>query len=198
MVGHTLRVMHLRRSTTTGAIAACLAAYAVSGCSVTTTSVPATTSVAASPSGSQVPELDLQLRPVLDIANAAAGQCTPTPPPTPAADAPAQVCSQDRILLYSLGPAAVTGGSVTGLDATTTQRTPQVQVKLDAQGGAALTRLTADGMVQPVPRDQMAIVSHGRVQSAPTITEAIDGNVLVITGFASVDDAQRAIDFLVS
>jgi preprotein translocase subunit SecD len=197
-VGHTLRVMHLRHSTTTGAIAVCLAAYAVSGCSVTTTSVSPTTSGASSASESPVPELDLQLRPVLDIANAASGQCTPTPPPTPSADAPAQVCSQDRILLYSLVPAAVTGRSVTGLDATMTQRTPQVQVKLDAQGGAALTRLTADGMVQPVPRDQMAIVSHGRVQSAPTITEAIDGNVLVITGFASVDDAQKAIDFLVS
>ena len=197
-MGHTLRVMHLRRATTTGAFAACLAAYALVGCSVTTTTVSRTTPVPPGPTESPVRELDLQLRPVLDIANATAGQCTPSPPPTPTAEAPALLCSQDRILLYSLGPAAVTGGSVTGLDATTTQGTPQVQVKLDAQGGAALTRLTSDGMAQPVPRDQMAIVSHGRVQSAPTITEAILGTVLVITGFASVDDAQRAVDFLVS
>ena len=191
-------MIHLRRSTTTGVLLACLAVSAVTGCSVTTTSVSPTTSATQAASESPAPELDLQLRPVLDIANATAGQCTETPPPSPPAADPAQVCSQDRILLYSLGPAAVTGGSVTGLDATVTSRTPQVQVKLDAQGGASLTRLTADGMTQPVPRNQMAIVSHGRVQSAPTITEAIDGNVLVITGFASVDDAQKAIDFLVS
>jgi len=190
--------MHPRRSTTATALLACLAAYAVTGCSVTTTSVSPTISATSAPSESAQPELDLQLRPVLDIANATAGQCTPTPPPSPPAAQPAQVCSQDRILLYSLGPAEVTGGSVTGLDATMTSRTPQVQVKLDAKGGASLTRLTADGMGQPVPRNQMAIVSHGRVQSAPTITEAIDGNVLVVTGFATVDDAQKAIDFLVS
>jgi len=190
--------MHPRRSTTATALLACLAAYAVTGCSVTTTSVSPTISATSAPSESAQPELDLQLRPVLDIANATAGQCTPTPPPSPPAAQPAQVCSQDRILLYSLGPAEVTGGSVTGLDATMTSRTPQVQVKLDAKGGASLTRLTADGMGQPVPRNQLAIVSHGRVQSAPPITEAIDGNVLVVTGFATVDDAQKAIDFLVS
>jgi preprotein translocase subunit SecD len=53
-------------------------------------------------------------------------------------------------------------------------------------------------MTQPAPRNQLALVSHGRVQSAPAITEAIDGNVIVFTGFASVDDAQKALDFLTS
>ena len=102
----------------TGALLACLAASALAGCSVTTTSVSPTTSATPNPSESPAPELDLQLRPVLDIANATAGQCPETPPPSAPAASAAQVCSQDRILLYSLGPAAVTGGSVTGLDAT--------------------------------------------------------------------------------
>ena len=179
-----------------------LGTVALSGCSVSTTSTPS--SVSATPTaagtstpGASAPELDLQLRPVLDIANAQAGQCGETPPPTPDPTAPAQLCSQDRILLYSLGPAGVTGARVTSVEATITSRTPQVQVKLDAQGGASLTRLTAEGMLQPTPRNRLAIVSHGRVQSAPTITEAIDGAVLVITGFPTVEDAQRAVDFLV-
>ena len=187
-----------RRATTRAAVPLLVAGLALTGCSVSTTSTPAPVSVAPTPSDTPAPELDLQLRPVLDIANAEAGQCVDPPPPTPDPAAPAQICSQDRILLYSLGPAAVTGARVTGLDATMTERSPQVQVKLDAQGGASLTRMTVEGMLQPVPRNQLAIVSHGRVQSAPRITEPIDSSVLVITGFTTVEDAQRAVDFLVS
>ena len=178
-----------------------LAAGALTGCSVSTTTTPSSVSATPSSSGTPTaeataPELDLQLRPVLDIANAQAGQCGETPPPTPDPRAPAQLCSQDRILLYSLGPAGVTGARVTSIEATMTSRTPQVQVKLDAQGGASLTRLTAEGMLEPTPRNKLAIVSHGRVQSAPTITDSIDGAVLVITGFPTVEDAQQAVDFL--
>jgi len=138
------------------------------------------------------------MRPVLEVASATAGQCGETRPSTPDPAQPAQVCSEDRSLLLSLGPAAVTGARVTGLDATMTSRQPQLQIKLDAQGGASLTRVTAEGMSQPAPRNKLALVSHGRVQSAPVITEAIDGNVIVFTGFASVDDAQKALDFLTS
>jgi preprotein translocase subunit SecD len=174
-----------------------LVAGALAGCSVSTTSTPSSVSATPTSSDTPAPELDLQLRPVLDIANAQAGQCGQTAPPTPDPKAPAQLCSQDGILLYSLGPAGVTGARVTSLEATITSRTPQVQVKLDAQGGASLTRLTAEGMLEPTPRNKLAIVSHGRVQSAPTITEPIDGAVLVITGFPTVEDAQTAIDFLV-
>lgn len=172
-------------------------AVALTGCSVSTTSTPATTSLQPTPSASQPPELDLQLRPVLDVANAQAGQCGATPPPTPDPATGAQLCSQDRILLYSLGPAGVTGARVTSLEATMTSRTPQIQVKLDAQGGASLTRMTVEGMLEPAPRNRLAIVSHGRVQSAPPITEPIDTSVLVITGFSTVADAQTAVDFLV-
>jgi hypothetical protein len=174
-----------------------LVAAALAGCSVSTTSTPAQASAGPTISASPTPELDLQLRPVLDIGNAQAGQCGATPPPTPDPGQAARLCSQDRILLYSLGPAGVSGARVTSLDATMTSRTPQVQVKLDAQGGASLTRMTVEGMLEPAPRNRLAIVSHGRVQSAPTITEPIDTSVLVITGFGTVADAQTAVDFLV-
>jgi preprotein translocase subunit SecD len=191
-------IPRLRRTTT--ALLVVPAVLALAGCSISTTTSAAPVSVAPTPSESPTQVLDLQLRPVLDIATATAGQCaaTASPPPSPDPVQPAQVCSQDRTLLLSLGPAAVTGTQVTGLDATMTSRQPQLQVKLDAQGGAALTRVTAEGMTQAPPRNQLALVSHGRVQSAPTISEAIDGSIIVFTGFTSVDDAQKALDFLTS
>ena len=170
----------------------------LAGCSISTTTSAAPVSVAPTPSESHQPELDLQLRPVLDLATATAGQCAETRPPTPDPAQPAQLCSEDRTLLLSLGPAAVTGVRVTGMEATMTSRQPQLQIKLDAQGGASLTRVTAEAMLQQEPRNQLALVSHGRVQAAPTVTEAIDGNVLVLTGFATVDDAAAARDLILA
>lgn len=193
------RAVTRRRTVPRGLLLVPVAAVSVAlaGCSAVSTTTVAPTTVAPQPSSSPTHELDLQLRPVLGVANAQAGDCPTPPPATPDPRQPARLCSQDGFLLYSLGPAGVTGARVTGLEATMTERTPQVQVRLDGEGGAALTRLTAQGMVAPPPRDRLAIVSHGRVQSAPTITDSIDGGVLVITGFDSVDAAQKAVDFLV-
>jgi preprotein translocase subunit SecD len=171
---------------------------ALGGCSISTTTSAAPVSVAPTPSETPQPELDLQLRPVLDIATATAGQCGETRPPTPDPAQPARLCSEDRTLLLSLGPAAVSGARVTGIEATMTSRQPQLQIKLDAQGGASLTRVTSEGMLLPEPRNQLALVSHGRVQAAPIITETVDGNVLVLTGFASVDDAAAARDLILA
>jgi len=185
-----------RRTTT--ALLVVPVVLALAGCSISTTTSAAPVSVAPTPSESPQPELDLQLRPVLDIASATAGQCGESRPSTPDPAQPAQVCSEDRTLLLSLGPAAVTGARVTGMEPTMTSRQPQLQIKLDAQGGASLTRVTAEGMLQPEPRNKLALVSHGRVQAAPTITEAIDGNVLVLTGFATVDDAAAARDLILA
>jgi preprotein translocase subunit SecD len=171
---------------------------ALAGCSISTTTSSAPVVVSPTPSESPQPELDLQMRPVLDVASATAGQCGETRPPTPDPAQPAQICSEDRTLLLSLGPAAVTGARVTGLDATMTSRQPQLQIKLDAQGGASLTRMTAEGMLLPEPRNQLALVSHGRVQAAPRITETIDTSILVLTGLAAVADAEAARDLLLA
>jgi len=195
-VCHTARMTAARRTTT--ALLVVPVVLALAGCSISTTTSAAPVSVAPTPSESPQPELDLQMRPVLDIASATAGQCGDTRPPSPDPTQPAQVCSEDRTLLLSLGPAAVTGARVTGLDATMTSRQPQLQIKLDAQGGASLTRMTAEGMLLPEPRNQLALVSHGRVQAAPRITETIDTSILVLTGFATVDDASAARDLLLA
>ena len=185
-----------RRTTTALLVVPVL--LALGGCSISTTTSTVAVQVDPTPTESSQPELDLQMRPVLDIASASAGQCGESRPPTPDPAQPAQVCSEDRSLLLSLGPAAVTGARVTGLDATMTSRQPQLQIKLDAQGGASLTRMTAEGMLQPEPRNQLALVSHGRVQAAPRITETIDTAVLVLTGFATVADAEAARDLLLA
>jgi preprotein translocase subunit SecD len=187
-----------RAGRTTAAVLVVPVVLALAGCSVSTTTSAAPVPVAPTPSASPQPELDLQLRPVLDIATARAGECGEARPASPAPGKPARVCSEDRTLLLSLGPAAVSGARVTGLDATMTSRQPQLQIKLDAQGGAALTRVTAEGMLLPEPRNQLALVSHGRVQASPTITESIDTSILVLTGFASVDDAAAARDLLLA
>jgi preprotein translocase subunit SecD len=185
-----------RRTTT--ALLVVPVVLALAGCSISTTTSAAPVSVAPTPSESPQPQLDLQMRPVLDIASATAGQCGESRPSTPDPAQPAQVCSEDRTLLLSLGPAAVTGARVTGLDATMTSRQPQLQIKLDAQGGASLTRMTAEGVLLPEPRNQLALVSHGRVQAAPRITETLDTSILVITGFATVADAEAARDLLLA
>ena len=185
-----------RRTTT--ALLVVPVVLALAGCSISTTTSAAPVSVAPTPSESPQPELDLQLRPVLDVRTAAAGDCGETRPESPDPARPAQVCSEDQTLLLSLGPAAVTGDRVTGLEPTMTSRQPQLQIKLDAQGGASLTRVTAEGMLLPEPRNQLALVSHGRVQAAPRITETIDTSILVLTGFATVDDASAARDLLLA
>jgi len=195
-VCQTARMTAARRTTT--ALLVVPVVLALAGCSISTTTSAAPVSVAPTPSESPQPELDLQLRPVLDVATATAGQCGETRPPTPDPAQPAQLCSEDRTLLLSLGPAAVTGARVTGLDATMTSRQPQLQIKLDAQGGASLTRVTAEGMQLPEPRNQLALVSHGRVQAAPAITGPIDTAILVLTGFGTVEDAQAARDLLLA
>ena len=195
-VCHTAAMTRARRTTTALLVVPVL--LALGGCSISTTTSTVAVQVDPTPTESPQPELDLQMRPVLEVASATAGQCGETRPSTPDPAQPAQVCSEDRSLLLSLGPAAVTGARVTGLDATMTSRQPQLQIKLDAQGGASLTRMTAEGMLQPEPRNQLALVSHGRVQAAPRITETIDTAVLVLTGFATVADAEAARDLLLA
>ncbi len=186
----------MRRTCARASVAGMLA-VGLAGCSTTSVS-PSAAPTAPLSSVSPAPVLDLQLRPVLDVSTAEAGQCPSTAVASPDPDAAATACSQDRLLVYSLAPAAVTGARVTGLEASPAQGRATVQIRLDPRGGAALSRVTADGALRSSPQSQLAILSHGRVQSAPTVTEQIDGSVMVITGFETLEDAQQAVDFLAS
>jgi preprotein translocase subunit SecD len=169
----------------------------VTGCTVVSTTTTAAT-VAPGPltSESPAPVLDLQLRPVLTVETAGVADCTITPPPTPAAANEVTLCSQDLAFVYSLGPAAVVGARVTGLETSLQGGRPVIQVRLDPRGASQLSTITGQIMGEQPPRSQLAIVAHGRVQSAPVVGEQIDGGVVILSGFATDKAAQDAIDFL--
>jgi len=178
---------------------ALLTALLLGGCSVVSTTTTAPT-VAPDPltSVSPGPALDLQLRPVLGVEKSDVADCTITAPPNPDPAVAASLCSEDRTYVYALGPAAVSGARVTGLETSLQGGRPVIQVRLDPRGASELSVITAQVMAEPVPRSQLAIVAHGRVQSAPVISEQIDGGVMILSGFATESDAQGAINFLIA
>jgi preprotein translocase subunit SecD len=170
---------------------------AASGCTVVTHSSTLPTSEPV-PVDSPAPTVDAQLRQVLDVANAQAGQCGDTPPATPDPKTPASLCSADRVLLFSLGPAAVSGPEVSDVQAVFSSARPVVRITVTPQGAAGLVRVTSDAATASPPRNEVALVSHGRVQAALPVTDAIDGQVLEITGFDSLQAAQQAAALLLS
>jgi preprotein translocase subunit SecD len=182
-------------------LAAVVAAAVVAGCSISTTDVdplasptPSTT-VPAGPSASAPPELDLQLRPVVSADRPAPEQCAELPARTPEARAPATLCSNDGRVSYDLEPAAVKGGSVTSIEVLESATGPVIQVKLDAQGATALRTTTLRGSLQD-PQPMLAIVTHGGVLAAPTMTEELDGGVLLVSGWDSREQAQEVVDYI--
>lgn len=192
----------MARRTLLGATAVLVAAAALAGCSVTTTSQSALASITASPtasaapSGSAAPVLDLQLRPVVSAEPADPGECPPQPVPgTPAPRQTARLCSSDLTTVYELKPAAVTGESVEEITPAGTADGAVIQVRYDAKGGNALRTVTLAGSLED-PQTALAIVSHGRVLGAPTMSEEIDGGVLVISGFATLDQARSTLKFI--
>jgi hypothetical protein len=176
-----------------------LAALLLGGCSVVSTTTTAPTA-APDPltSVSPAPALDLQLRPVLGVEKSGVADCTITAPPNPDPAVTASLCSEDLAYVYSLGPAAVSGARVTGLETSLQGGRPVIQVRLDPRGASELSLITAQVMAEAVPRSQLAIVAHGRVQSAPVISEQIDGGVMILSGFATEAEAQGAINFLIA
>jgi len=167
----------------------------VAGCS-TFDSTRTTPTLDPLPTESAAPVLDLQLRAVLAVTPATVGACPAVRLTTPAAAAPATACSQDRTLVYSLAPASVTGDRVTSVEVVYQGGQPVVEVKLDPRGTAELSAVSGAAMVQQPPRSQLALVSHGRVQTAPTVTDQLDGGIFLLSGFATADAAQLAVDAL--
>lgn len=177
------------------AVALCVAA--VSGCSISTTSSTTVPVVEPVASSSPEPVLDLQLRPVESIARAEPGACPTLPARTPNATATATLCSNDGKLAYDLATAAVTGQRVTSIEALDSGGGPVIQIKLDAMGGASLRSTTLRGsLADPQPR--LAIVTHGGVLAAPTMTDELDGGVLLVSGFESLEKAQEVVDYVTS
>jgi len=168
---------------------------AVSGCTtVDHTSTEA--SALPAPTGSTAPTYEVQLRGVLDVANAQTGECGTDAPPTPEPRQQATLCSADLVLVYTLAPAAVSGSEVTGVEAVFSSARPVVRITVSPQGGAGLVRVTNEAMNASPPRNQLALVSRGRVQTAVPVTDTIDGQVLEISGFDTIDAARAAAALL--
>jgi len=121
-----------------------------------------------------------QLRPVLQV--------RPAPGPCPKILVPPQqpgwFCPKIGTPRYRLGPAALTGANVATAEAGLPQggTTWAVNVDFDEPGTQLFADLTAQLLVQPPPRDQVAIVIGGVVANAPDIEARIDGGLAQITG----------------
>jgi preprotein translocase subunit SecD len=176
-------------------VVAALTVSAVSGCTTVDHTSTAASALPA-PTGSTAATYEVQLRGVLDVANAQAGECGTTAPPTPEPRRPATLCSADLVLVYTLAPAAVSGSEVTGVEAVFSSARPVVRITVTPQGGAGLVRVTSEAMNASPPRNQLALVSRGRVQTAVPVSDTIDGQVLEISGFDSIDAARAAAALL--
>jgi len=176
-----------------------IAVFVVAGCSTAPTpTVSSTVTQSPSPTVRPVADQDLQLRPVLTAEPAAKGACPPPHSAEPASTSPIKACSVDGTVLYSLGPAAVTGGQVATLAVgdSSAGGGAEIDVTLDAAGSTALTSITEELSVKSPPQSQLAIYVLGQVQSAPTVSEAILGGAVVISGDFTTSQAQEIVDGL--
>ena len=185
----------MRRTRLVVAATVAVCATALSGCSISTTSSTTVPVVEPVASSSPPPVLDLQLRVVESVGRAEPGSCPALPSLTPDPAATATLCSNDGRLSYGLEKAAVTGQRVTSIEALDSGGTPVIQIKLDAMGGTSLRSTTLRGSLAD-PQPGLAIVTHGGVLAAPTMTEELDGGVLLVSGFESLEKAQEVVDYI--
>ena len=179
-------------------LAAVVAALVLTACSVSDKPAtddfnpldPATGSASGSSGPPAVP--DLQLRPVTGVHNATTGECSPNPPQTPPPRQAATLCSADLTYVLDLDPAVVDAEEVTSIDAGTLHGGPTVRIFLDVNGATALSNATLRMSTESSPRNWLAVVSQGRVQSAPVVTDQLDGGIVDLTGFADTDAARAA------
>lgn len=155
----------------------------------------------ARPSASDVSGRDtgLELRKVLDAQPAAAGQCAASPSANAApTTGSVTACASDGTLVYTLGPAVVTGTQWEsfGLYEDTTTGAWQVGALLDPSGSSALTQATGELAVEDEPRNRIAFYLHGSVPSAPTVSQPIYGGRVIIASGLEKADAQELVDHL--
>ncbi len=193
--------MTLRTPVRGSLLALPLAALVLAGCGISTSDKPAVPdfnplgpgpSATASGGGTTAAGPDLQLRPVLTAARAEAGQCPKADPPTPPAAEAATLCTADLTTVLSLGPAVVDSEGVRSVDAGTIDGQNVVRVELDTNAGTALSNETLRLSQLQSPQNWLAIVSHGRVQTAPVVSDQISGGILDISGFETADAARSA------
>lgn len=183
------------------------AALLLAGCGTAGSSTSAASSPAGSPRAS-ASSLDghdtgLELRKVLDAQPASAGQCPVSSSASPSTDAaptasPVTACAADGTIVYTLGPAVVTGTQWDSmrLDQSTTTGSWRVLALLDPSGSSALTQATGELATEDEPRNQIAFYAHGAVAMAPTVQQPIYGGQVIIADGLEQADAQQLLDDL--
>lgn len=184
------------------------AALLLAGCGTAGSSTSAASSGSAGsprPSASALDGHDtgLELRKVLDAQPATAGQCPASSSASPSTNAaptasPVTACATDGTIVYTLGPAVVTGTQWDSmrLDESTTTGAWQILALLDPSGSSALTQATGELATEEEPRNQIAFYTHGTVAMAPSVQQPIYGGQVIIGAGLEKADAQQLLDDL--
>ncbi|MCU1595820.1 MAG: Protein-export rane protein SecD [Frankiales bacterium] len=138
--------------------------------------------------GPQVKQLaspgQLEMRPVLGVTTAPGG-CTVAAPTSGALDEASTACSPDGVITYALGPARLTGGSVSSAEATDAGSNRQIVIRLTALGRRLFTQLTRELSTKPAPINEVAVVLDGIALSAPQVRGVIVGDTQISGDFTS-------------
>lgn len=139
--------------------------------------------------GPQVKQLaspgQLEMRPVLGVTTAPGGCTVAAPTTSGALDEASTACSPDGVITYALGPARLTGGSVSSAEATDAGSNRQIVIRLTALGRRLFTQLTRELSTKPAPTNEVAVVLDGIVLSAPQVQGVIVGDTQISGDFTS-------------
>jgi preprotein translocase subunit SecD len=132
---------------------------------------------------------------VLDVAWVESEPCVAEtgPPASEVTLCPDDTISTNAGLKYRLGPVALSGSDVASMSTKEYGLSPVIQVQLTEQGKAEFADLTGQLMNNQAPRDMLAIVVDGKVQSAPSVQARIEDGQLELTGFDTLQAAEAAL-----
>jgi hypothetical protein len=148
-------------------------------------------------SSGPVDQVSFQVRPVLSEKQATAADCTSSVPAVPATAVKVErICSADKTIVYSVGPASITESDVTsvaGAERGDGSGERAAYVELSGRGTKELAKITDIANRNEAPANQFALVVDGAVVSAPAVEQgAITGGQLEI----SFADSQQLDAFL--
>jgi hypothetical protein len=118
------------------------------------------------------------------VAQVSEGPCTAGAKPVPGSGTPSACVRFTR-----------TGMTITRLESASVQRVPrshqyQIDIRLTPADARRFATLTRELARQPIPRNQLAIVTNGYVLADPTVMGAITAGQAAIPGFVSKPQAQ--------
>jgi preprotein translocase subunit SecD len=187
-------VVHYWAMTGARGLVVVAAALVLAGCGSQSSGVQPT----ASSTTSDQTAYNIEFRPVLDVTMVESEPCVAETGP-PASEV--TLCADDTIstaagLKYMLGPVALSGSDVASMSTKEYGRSPVIQVQLTEQGKAKFADLSGRLMNNQAPRDMLAIVVDGKVQSAPSVQARIEGGQLELTGFETLAAAESSLSLI--